>query len=199
MNNMGIKLTDGIPKSFERAISRLPHGAREKARKAYLEEIKGEDGSKVLMKSPANHSAWNPIWKLPISNEPLEIILPGMILKSCNEQLRSNMGNDFRFRKTEKDAAQGALHAAISGGTKIWRFESRVDIWIEQRVANINKSIDPDNLWVKPLVDALTTRAGVIGIIEDDRAKFVRSISKAVENGDPSVIIKICPTSKQRR
>lgn len=112
------------------------------------------------------------IGELPVGDAPLQLWLPEFVLPSLNAIIHGAM------RKENQAASKRAAQQAVwSYEGDLWRFERRVDVYFVQYLASAHQAADPDNLYTKYLLDALRD----LGVIADDRLKFVRRVSRETE------------------
>lgn len=112
---------------------------------------------------------------LPVHNHSLKLWFPEMKLPSVNMMIGSNR------RETQPEAKNQALEAFENYKGQLWQFTVRVDITVHQLYAPGVRSMDPDNLYSKHLIDMLTKS----GVIKDDSMRFVHSVKRVV---DPSTM-----------
>ncbi len=113
---------------------------------------------------------------MPTRLEPLTLWLPGLQMYSENAALRGEQKREGRNRiKVQGAALQEVQLAIICANPPLWRIPSRVAIRVYQ--SGRRRDIDPGNLFHKPVVDCLLERGHGLGIIHDDSAKHVESIT----------------------
>lgn len=133
--------------------------------------------------------------RLPVDDRPLEIWVPGLVLRSENEILGSaKHGNRGATGEARSEAKQESVSALLeaAAATPLWRFEGRVAIEFRQLHKSHNGNlIDSENLCTKWALDLMTER-GIqmhrkfgrtysvpgLGIIPDDRPRFVGPVTR---------------------
>ena len=111
-------------------------------------------------------------------NVALTIWLPGLKLYSENVALRGDkrVGQESRNKIKVQSAASAEAHLAFQNcDSDLYRITERVAITILQH--GKSRAIDPGNLFHKPAIDCLLERNGGLGIIVDDSAKYVSTVT----------------------
>jgi len=120
----------------------------------------------------------------------MQIIIRNYRCASWNELNRSiHWRARANFRDELYILTNKALRESLKG-KKVERFDGSVDMRIEAHFKGSNRR-DPDNLYVKPIQDALVFR----GVLKDDSGKYVASLTLSVKTKmqEDQVIVTIEP------
>lgn len=122
--------------------------------------------------------------------EATTLWLPGLQLESENRALRGGKGkNSIRVAAAAKRAAMRAL---TTSDAPLVRYDRAVSI--EVRQVGTNRRIDPGNLWHKPIIDLLLRNGDGLGVIHDDSARYVESVTVGYADGNAvGVLVTITP------
>ena len=136
------------------------------------------------------HASWNAFVEdlradgLTLAGDYLTIWITGLMLYSFNAALsgeKKRLGKEDRNRIKIQTAAKHEAELALQeSGAEFRRFARPVNITVLQH--GKRRTIDPGNLYHKAVIDCLSAREGGIGVIEDDRAKFVGIVGSGYGN-----------------
>lgn len=128
---------------------------------------------------------------LPARTDCLTLWFPNLRLPSENQVLGSGV------KLEQSNAKRRVLDAVLRYDGPVWRFTIRVDVYFLQVFPKNAKLYDPDNLFTKPLLDALTESHRGLPILVDDNARCIRRVSREIEvetkGRTPGVEVRIVP------